>query len=121
MDTTREQGTWIRRRLRRRIYERRELAFAAEILIIPLNSSIPGARAYVKRLRQNLILCMAGDGQIARRRYPVRFLGRTVTLAPGAVKLARLVGSPLLPIFWSPALPQRSTRSWDRSNQALAA
>ena len=46
--------------------------------------------------------CMAGDGQIARKLHPVRFLGRTVRFAPGAVKLARLSGAPLLPLFWVP-------------------
>jgi lauroyl/myristoyl acyltransferase len=63
-------------------------------------------RVYAKLLRQNAILCIAGDGRIARKPHPVEFLGQKVPFAPGAVKLARLVGAPLLPMFWAPAVDQ---------------
>jgi|KBSSwiStaDraftv2_1062776.scaffolds.fasta_scaffold255155_2 lauroyl/myristoyl acyltransferase len=96
-------GTWLRDRLIRPAYERRESAFVAETLIIPLHSGMADGRAYAKRLRENAILCMAGDGRIARKLYPVAFLGQSVEFAPGAVKLARLVGAPLLPMFWAPS------------------
>ena len=98
------EGTWLRDRLIRPTYERRESAFVAETLIIPLHSGMADGRAYAKRLRQNAILCMAGDGRIARKLYPVAFLGQTVGFAPGAVKLAQLAGAPLLPMFWAPAV-----------------
>lgn len=103
MSTTAEPGTWLRRRLMRPTYEQRERAFTAETLIIPVHSAIAAGRVYVTRLRQNKLLCMAGDGRIARKLYPIEFLGQSVTFAPGAVKLARLVGAPLLPVFWVPA------------------
>jgi lauroyl/myristoyl acyltransferase len=61
-------------------------------------------RVYAKRLRENAILCMAGDGRIARKLYPVTFLGQSVSFAPGAVKLAQLAGAPLLPMFWAPSV-----------------
>jgi len=95
-------GTWIRSRLLRGTYERRERAFVAEIVEIPLSATVSSGRLYLRHLRRNRALCMAGDGQIARRLYPVRLLGRTVWLAPGAVKLARASGAPLLPMFWAP-------------------
>ncbi|NNK64096.1 MAG: hypothetical protein HKO98_12925 [Gemmatimonadetes bacterium] len=101
LGTSPEPGTWIRRRLRER-YVRRECEFVAAVIEIPLDPSIAGGRAYLRHLRRNRVLCMAGDGQIARRLYPVRLLGRTVQFAPGAVKLSRLSGAPLLPLFWVP-------------------
>jgi lauroyl/myristoyl acyltransferase len=103
MNTSPEPGTWIRRELLRGTYERRERAWVAEIVDIPLNATVASGRAYLKHLRRNHVLCMAGDGQIARRLYPVSFLGRSVRLAPGAVKLSRLSGAPLLPVFWVPS------------------
>ena len=102
IDTRPEHGTWIRRRLLRGTYERRERAFVADIVEIPLHATVSSGRVYLKHLRRNRALCMAGDGQIARKHYPVRLLGRTVWFAPGAVKLARVSGAPLLPIFWVP-------------------
>jgi len=103
MWTTPGEGTWLRDRLMRPTYERRASAFVAETLIIPVHSAMAAGRVYVKRLRENAILCMAGDGRIARKLYPVEFLGQRVIFAPGAVKLAQLVGAPLLPMFWTPA------------------
>ena len=102
MDTTPGPGTWIRSRLLRGTYDRRERAFVAEIVEIPLEATVSSGRAYLRHLRRNRALCMAGDGQIARKLYRVRLLGRTVWLAPGAVKLARTSGAPLLPVFWAP-------------------
>lgn len=102
METRPEPGTWIRRRILRRTYERRERRFIADILNIPLQANVSSGRTWLGHLRRNRVLCIAGDGQIARKLYPVRLLGRTVQLAPGAVKLARLSGAPLLPYFWVP-------------------
>jgi lauroyl/myristoyl acyltransferase len=103
MDTSPEPGTWIRQKLLRGSYERREKAWVAEIVDIPLSATVASGRTYLKHLRRNHVLCMAGDGQIARRLHPIRLLGRVVQLAPGAVKLARLSGAPLLPMFWAPS------------------
>ncbi len=98
------EGTWLRDRLMRPTYERRERAFVAETLIIPVRSGMASSRVLAERLRQNAILGMAGDGRIGRKLYPVEFLGQSARFAPGAVKLAQLVGAPLLPIFWIPAV-----------------
>lgn len=98
------QGTWLRERLMRPAYRRREGAFVADTLIIPVHSGLTTGRVYAERLQQNAILCMAGDGRIARKLYPVEFLGQSVAFAPGAVKLALLAGAPLFPMFWAPAV-----------------
>jgi lauroyl/myristoyl acyltransferase len=98
------KGTWLRDRLMRSAYERRERAVVAETLIIPVRSGMASSRVLAERLQQNAILCMAGDGRIGRKLYPVEFLGQSVSFAPGAVKLAQLVGAPLLPMFWIPAV-----------------
>jgi lauroyl/myristoyl acyltransferase len=97
------EGTWLRERLMRPAYQRRESALVAETLTIPVHSGMASGRVYARRLRQNAILCMAGDGRIARKLHAVEFLGQSVTFAPGAVKLAQLAGAPLLPMFWAPA------------------
>jgi lauroyl/myristoyl acyltransferase len=102
MRTDRGEGSWLRRRLMRSTYEQRESAYVAETLIIPVQSPMASGRAYLKRLRANAVVCMAGDGRIARKLYPIDFLGQRVIFAPGAVKLAQLAGAPLLPMFWIP-------------------
>ena len=94
-------GTPVRRFLRG-CYDRREKTCVEDILDVPLSATVSSGRSYLKQLRRNRLLCMAGDGQIARQLHDVRLLGRTVQLAPGAVKLARLSGAPLLPFFWTP-------------------
>ena len=78
-------------------------AFVAEILIIPLQSSMAQSRVYVDRLSANAILCVAGEGRIARTFYPNEFLGQTAMFAPGMAKLSRLSGAPILPTFWVPS------------------
>jgi lauroyl/myristoyl acyltransferase len=101
---TKGEGTWLRNRLMRPTYERRESAFVADLLSIPVQWGMATGRDYARRLRQNAVLCMAGDGRIARKAYPIEFLGQSVSFAPGAVKLARLASAPLLPMFWAPAV-----------------
>ncbi len=61
--TTPGKGTWLRDRLMRPAYERRERAS----MIIPVRSGMASGRALAKRLQQNPILCIAGDGRIGRR------------------------------------------------------
>ena len=70
------EGTWLRERLMRPAYQRRESAFVAETLTIPVHSGMASGRVYARRLRQNAILCIAGDGRIARKLHPVEFLGQ---------------------------------------------
>jgi lauroyl/myristoyl acyltransferase len=103
MQTTTGKGSWLRDRIMRPTYERRESAFVYETLIIPVHGGMASGRIFVERLRQNAILCIAGDGRIARKLYTVEFLGQGVIFAPGAVKLSLLVDAPLLPMFWMPS------------------
>ena len=95
-------GTWLRKRVLRPLFERRERSFVADILLIPLASSMTASRAYLDRLRDNGILCVPGDGLIARKLYALNFLGGTTMFAPGMVKLARLSGATILPMFCVP-------------------
>jgi len=106
-------GTWLRTRVLRPYFERRESAFVAEILIIPLVSSMTSSRVYVDRLRANGILCVAGDGLIARKQHALDFLGGTTPFAPGMVKLAQSAGATLLPMFCVPTDGQNAVLEID--------
>jgi len=96
-------GSWFRTRILRPFFERRERPFVDDILIIPLVSSMTASRVYVNRLRDNGILCVAGDGLIARKRHELDFLGGKTPFAPGMIKLAWTSGAALLPMFCVPS------------------
>jgi hypothetical protein len=62
------------------------------------------ARQYRSRGLEPPIHVLPSFRRIGRKLHPVEFLGQSVSFAPGAVKLAQLVGAPLLPMFWIPAV-----------------
>ena len=102
MMTDKGVGTWLRTKVLRPLFERRERAFVSDILIIPQVSSLSTSRVYIDRLRHNEILCVAGDGTIAHRLHALNYLGGTTLFAPGMVKLAKLSGATILPMFCIP-------------------
>ena len=71
------------------------------------------SRVYVDRLRANGILCVAGDGLIARKQHALDFLGGTTPFAPGMVKLAQSAGATLLPMFCVPTDGQNAVLEID--------
>jgi predicted LPLAT superfamily acyltransferase len=95
-------GTWLRSRVLRPIFDRRERSFVADVLPVRRVATISDSRAYVSVLRGNGIICVAGDGKIARTLHALEFLGGTTMFAPGMVKLAGMTGATLLPMFCVP-------------------
>ena len=58
----------------------------------------------VKKLKKNEILIIAGDGiglkqHMDKSYHSFNFLGRTMLFPTGSIAMAKLTGSPILPIF----------------------
>lgn len=88
--------------LRQRVknfFDAREARFTSEILYLPEGDSFAFTRTMLARLQANAILCIAGDGRSGHKFVRVPFLGQSVPFASGTVNLARLAGSPILPLF----------------------
>jgi phosphatidylinositol dimannoside acyltransferase len=51
-----------------------------------------------RALRQNRLVALVSDRDLSGRGVPVRFFGEETTLPPGPARLARQIGSPLLPV-----------------------
>ncbi len=94
--------TRVREAVIQPFFDRRERPYLAGILHFPASGTdLSFARTLLDRLRQNGIVCVAGDGRWARKLARIDFLGHSVPFAPGSVSLARLAGAPLLPAFCS--------------------
>jgi lauroyl/myristoyl acyltransferase len=73
--------------------------FLAEIIYLPTSDSLAFARTLLDRLRQNAILCVAGDGKMGQKLIPLKFLGRSDVFSTGMVSLAKISGASILPMF----------------------
>lgn len=92
-------SSWVRDHVLEPAFERWEKQFVAEIIYVPRSESLAFTRTLLSRLRDNAILCVAGDGKFGEKPVAVEFLGQTDFFATGMVSLARLTGAPLLPVF----------------------
>ena len=91
--------TWVRCHIIRPFFEKLEKEFIAEIIYLPNTSSLAFTRQLMGILKQNKIICIAGDGRLGQKLIPLQFLGHTKLFSTGTVSLARLSGAPILPIF----------------------
>ena len=89
----------VRRQVIRPFFERREQRFLAEIIYLPNSDSLAFTRILLGCLKQNAILCSAGDGRSGQKRIALPFLGRTGLFSTGMVSLARVSGASILPMF----------------------
>jgi lauroyl/myristoyl acyltransferase len=94
---SRPLARWIRR-----FFDEREKRFLASLIYLPADDSLGYARTLARRLAENAILSVAGDGRSGRRLVRLPFLGHTVGFATGMVTLARSGGAPLLPVICIP-------------------
>lgn len=56
-------------------------------------------RVLFDRLKQNAIICVAGDGTLGWNSVRKNFLGGYRTFFTGMVSLSRITGAPILPLF----------------------
>lgn len=78
-----------------RVFDARDAWFRAlPVTFLPLDTP---NRVLVRALARNEFAGIAVDGRIGTRFERVRFLHREARISPGAVKLARLAGAPIIP------------------------
>jgi lauroyl/myristoyl acyltransferase len=95
--------TMMRRRLIRPFISRCEAYFVAGTSVLPADGSVAIFRELHRRLAQNEILCVAGDGLTGQKRVCVPYLGQSMRLPTGMVSLAKATGAALHPVFCVPA------------------
>jgi len=91
--------TWVQHRFIGPFFERCEEAFVAGIVYLPSSDSLAFTRVFLDRLKQNAIVCVAGDAKHGRKLIPLEFLGFTEVFPTGIVTLAKISGAPILPML----------------------
>jgi lauroyl/myristoyl acyltransferase len=92
-------ASWLRRRIIKRYFDNCERQYVAEILNLPLWEPLPVMRALFGRLKQNRIICIAGDGTLGWNWVQKAFLWRERGFSTGMVSLSRITDAPILPLF----------------------
>ena len=92
-------ASWVRGKIIKRFFEKCEKQFLAQIIYLPSSDSLVFTRVLLQRLKQNAIVCIAGDGKFGRKFIPVKFLDRMDVFATGMVSLAKTSGAAILPLF----------------------
>lgn len=81
------------------ISEQCERAFIAGMIYLPKSDSLAFTRTFRERLKENAIVCAAGDAKVGKKFIPVQFLWLTDYFPTGLVSLAKLSGAAMLPLF----------------------
>jgi lauroyl/myristoyl acyltransferase len=92
-------ASWMRRRVIKGFFDRCEKQYVGEIVNLPLWEPLPVMRALVTRLKDNRIICVAGDGTLGWNMLQKAFLGSTRKFSTGMISLSRFSGAPILPLF----------------------
>lgn len=95
----RPSGTWVQRKILKKILEKFERQYIKEIIYLPLSDSLVFTKTLLDRLRQNAILCVTGDAHAGQKRIPLTLFRHTELFPTGMVSLAKISGAALLPIF----------------------
>lgn len=98
-DVQGENQSWAMERVIRPFFENCERSFVREIIYLGDPDSLAFTRVMISRLRNNGILCISADGTRGHKFVSVSVLGRKVSFATGAVSLARITNTPILPLF----------------------
>ena len=92
-------ASWVRRHMIKRFFDNCERQYVAEILNLPLWAPLPVIRVLLERLKENRIICVAGDSTLGWNFVHKHFLGGDRAFSTGMVSLSRITGAPILPIF----------------------
>lgn len=98
-DGSGDAQSWTRDRVIRRFFDERERSFVREIIYLTEPDSFVALRIMLERLKNNGILCLSADGTRGHKFIPVSLLGQTVYFPTGAVSLAKITNTPILPLF----------------------
>ena len=91
--------TWLRFYAVKRFFERWEKQFLKDTIYLPRSGSLAFTRTLLRRLQENVVLCSAADGHYGQRPVLMQFLGQVEPFQTGMLSLAKLSGSPVLPMF----------------------
>lgn len=91
--------SWLQRHVIQRFFDNCERQFMADIIYMPDSGSLAFTRLFLRRLKENAILCSKGDGKFGQRLIPLKFLGHIDPFPTGMVSLAKMSGAPILPMF----------------------
>jgi KDO2-lipid IV(A) lauroyltransferase len=64
-----------------------------------IEASPSGVRKIIQAIRRGECSVLASDRDFFLNGHPVKFFGRETTLPPGAIRLARDTGAPIVPLF----------------------
>jgi phosphatidylinositol dimannoside acyltransferase len=79
----------------RQVFDARDAWFdALPVNFMPLDTP---NRVLIRALKRNELVGLAVDGRIGTKFETVRFLGREALFSPGATKLSRISGAPIVP------------------------
>lgn len=129
------QFTTVAERLRPESLYRRFTAYRESLgfEILPLSGGErPAGEVLAERLRQNKVICLLADRNLANSGMPVNFFGERTRMPPGPAFLAATTGAALLPVGawyagddWGfrvhPPVPVRGRREVRAATQTLAA
>ena len=82
-----------------RFFDNSERQYMADVIYMPGSGSLAFTRLFLRRLKENAILCSTGDGKFGRRLIPLEFLGHIDPFPTGMVSLAKMSGAPILSMF----------------------
>ncbi len=91
--------TRLRLHVVKRFFDRSEKQFLTDTIYLPGAGSLAFTRTLLKQLQENVVLCSAADGHYGQRPILVQFLGQVEPFQTGMLSLAKLSGSPILPMF----------------------
>jgi len=91
-------STWLRQHLIRPFFDNAERAYYADMVYLPPTGDLAYGRTLLRKLGQNAVLSVAADGETGAKRRTVPFLGTTYDFATGMPSLARISGTPIIPV-----------------------
>ena len=91
--------TWLRSRVTRPLFDRREKQLVDSIIYMSSTRSLAFTRELAANLRENGLLYLSGEGQMGQRHVERVFLGQPRRFATGVFSLSKLTRAPILPIF----------------------
>lgn len=95
----RDNQSWAIQRVIRPFFDKCERSFVREIIYLGDPDSLTFTKLMVSRLKNNRILCISADGTRGHKFISVSLLGRAVSFPTGAVSLAKVTNTPILPLF----------------------
>lgn len=98
-DVNRQNRSWAVERVIRPFFENCERSFVRDIIYLGDPDSLAYTKVMIARLRNNGILCISADGTRGHKFISATLLGRKTSFATGVVSLARITGTPILPLF----------------------